>query len=88
MSFAHPHVEESVVKVLVGYFSTARGKITADSRLVEDLFVDSISLVEVVMLLNETFSVEIPQEEVAQWKAVEDITRSVMSCDSTGSFRE
>ena len=81
MLSANPQVEEGVIKILVGYFSAGRRNITPDSRLVEELLIDSISLIEVVMLLNEAFKVEIPQKEVAQWKAVADITRSVMNCD-------
>lgn len=47
-----------------------------ECRLVEDLFVESIGLIEIVMALNEWFGVEIPEDAVEEWRTVKDV------CDS------
>ncbi|WP_339102107.1 phosphopantetheine-binding protein [Pseudomonas sp. G166] len=42
-------------------------------RLIEDLYIDSMSLVEIVMMLNEMFSIELPAEGVGMCRTVKDI---------------
>ncbi len=34
---------------------------------------DSIGFVEVVLALNETFNIELPETEAGEWKTVKDI---------------
>jgi acyl carrier protein len=73
-------VERQVIQILSDYFPVGRGVIEASSRLVEDLYVDSMNVVEIVMALNEAFDVELPAAGVAEWRAVEDICRLVQCC--------
>ncbi|ALI05721.1 MULTISPECIES: acyl carrier protein [Pseudomonas] len=47
------------------------------SRLVEDLFIDSMSLVELVLALNNAFGIELPEGEVEVWRTVQDVVDSV-----------
>ncbi|EXF96348.1 hypothetical protein HK44_022860 [Pseudomonas fluorescens HK44] len=75
-------IERQVIKVLSDYFPVGRRAIEASSRLVEDLYVDSINIVEVVMILNDVFDVELPQAEVAKWRVVNDIC-SLVVCSKT-----
>ncbi|EJM75651.1 acyl carrier protein [Pseudomonas sp. GM49] len=75
-------VVSQVIKVLSDYFPVGRREITLTSRLVEDLYVDSISLVEIVMALNETFGIELPEDRVGLWRTVEDVYESVMNSTS------
>lgn len=70
-------VEHQVIKVLSDYFPAGRRKIEIASRLVEDLYVDSIGLIEIVMALNDAFKIELPDTEVGEWKTVKDICRLV-----------
>lgn len=57
---------ESKVKELVGKYSKVEsGYVYADSDdLVYDLGLDSLSLVEFLMDLEETFNIEIPEEDI------------------------
>jgi acyl carrier protein len=75
-------VVSQVIKVLSDYFPVGRREIALTSRLVEDLYVDSISLVEIVMALNETFGIEFPEDRVGLWRTVEDVCESVMNSTS------
>jgi acyl carrier protein len=74
--------ESQVIKVLSEYFSMDRLNIQRGSRLVEDLYMDSMNLVETVMVLNEAFETELPAAEVAQWRTVADIIGLVQSTSS------
>ncbi|PNB75830.1 acyl carrier protein [Pseudomonas sp. GW456-E7] len=75
-------VLSQVIKVLSDYFPAGRRDIEVTSRLVGDLYVDSISLIEIVMALNETFDIDLPEGEVGLWRTVEDVCESVMSSRS------
>ena len=66
-------LEQQIMLLLADYFSLERRKVTLDSRLVDDLYVDSLNVVEIAILLNETFSIELPAERVARWRTVADI---------------
>lgn len=70
-------IERLVIKVLSDYLPVGRRKIESSSRLVEDLYVDSMSVVEIVMILNEAFGVELSAGAVSEWVTVADISRSV-----------
>lgn len=72
-------VASQVIKVLSDYFPAGRRDIELTSRLVQDLYVDSISLIEIVMALNETFGIDLPEDRVGLWRTVEDVCESVMS---------
>lgn len=76
---AEVEIECRVVKVLSDHFPLGQRKVEICSSLVQDLYLDSMSLVEVVMALNETFGIELPETEVREWRSVVDIVRSVQS---------
>ncbi|WP_212796862.1 phosphopantetheine-binding protein [Pseudomonas sp. St316] len=70
-------VEFQIIKLLSGYFSASRS-ISGCSRLVEDLCADSVDVVEIVMMIDETFNVELSSRQVAQWRSVADIVNSLV----------
>jgi acyl carrier protein len=71
-------VEFQVVRLLSGYFSTRQRNISSCSRLVEDLCADSIDVVEIVMMIDESFNVELLPRQVKKWRSVADIVNSVV----------
>lgn len=48
-------------------------KVTLDAKITEDLGADSLDLFELVMAIEEAFSVEIPSEDLEQIATVEDV---------------
>lgn len=70
-------IESRVIQLLSGYFPAMHYKINSHSRLVEDLNVDSVDVVEIVMMIDEAFNLEVPSTQVAQWRSVADIVHSV-----------
>lgn len=73
-------IECRAIKALMDYFRSDHRKVELDSRLVEDLGVDSISLVEIILELNDAFDIELDGEDVAQWRTVDDICCSIRLC--------
>ena len=61
-------LEAKMIDVLVDELGLEREKIKPDSKFEEDLEVDSLGVVELLMALEDTFGVTIPDEEA------EDIT--------------
>ena len=55
-------------------------KITWDSKLGDDLMLDSLSMVELVMFLEECFSIEIPDEEAGSIVTVGDACAVIKKC--------
>ena len=47
-------------------------KITLDAKLKEDLELDSLDSVELIMSAEEEFGIEIPDEDVMNFKTVND----------------
>ncbi|SEE34699.1 phosphopantetheine-binding protein [Pseudomonas migulae] len=66
-------VEHQVIKLLSDCLSLDCCDIEISSRLVEDLYVDSMSVIEIVLLINEVYEIELPSEGVAAWRTVQDI---------------
>jgi acyl carrier protein len=73
-------IEILVKEVLLCFFLEVRFEIGNNSRLVEDLWVDSIGIVEILMCLNEAFDIELHDAEAAEWRTVADICCSVRVC--------
>ncbi|WP_366397257.1 acyl carrier protein [Pseudomonas kilonensis] len=76
-------VERQIIEVLSVFFS-GHYKIELDYRLVEDLHVDSLEVVEIVMVLNERLCIELTGEMVAKWETVRDICYWVVFCKEEG----
>ncbi|CCV64677.1 Acyl carrier protein [Alteracholeplasma palmae J233] len=51
--------------------------LTKETRLQEDLNVDSLDVVELVMKLEEEFNIEVTDEQAASLKTIEDILNFV-----------
>ena len=55
-------------------------EITWDSKLGDDLMLDSLSMVELVMFLEECFGIEIPDEEAGNIVTVGDACSTIKKC--------
>jgi len=53
--------------------------ITATTSLIKDLEADSLDAVEIIMAIEDEFSVEIPDEEAEGFKNIGDIAEYVTS---------
>ena len=64
---------ESVKAVVVGQLNVDANEVKPESRFIEDLNADSLDVVELVMALEEKFSIEIPDEDAEKIKTLNDV---------------
>ena len=64
---------EKVKEIIVNTLSCEEEKVTLEASLTEDLGADSLDAVELNMALEEAFEISIPDEELANFKVVQDI---------------
>ncbi|MEW6050332.1 MAG: acyl carrier protein [Candidatus Zixiibacteriota bacterium] len=67
-----PSVEEKVKEIIVEQLGVEAGQVTESAKFVEDLGADSLDTVELVMALEEEFSLEIPDEDAEKIQSVGD----------------
>jgi len=64
---------EKLSKILAEQFGCPEESITEDTSFKDDLGADSLDLFEIVMNLEDEYSIEIPTEEVAELATVGDV---------------
>ena len=65
-------VEEKVKNIIVEQFGVSANEVVPSASFVDDLGADSLDLVELVMVLEEEFGYEIPDEDAEQIQTVQD----------------
>jgi acyl carrier protein len=75
----HSEIEGMVKEILAKQLNMEAAKISLDSRLVEDLGLDSFASVEVIFELEEKFSLKIPDSALYEAKLVRNIVDYVAS---------
>ena len=68
-------VLDQIKKILVETMDIEEEKITLDAKLKDDL--DSLDSVELIMSAEEEFGIEIPDEDVMNFKTVNDIVNYI-----------
>ena len=70
---------EKVKEILSKQLEVSVDEIQLANSLQEDLGADSLDVVEIVMALEDEFSIEIADEETAKIKTVDDIVKYIDS---------
>ena len=70
-------VLDQIKEILKDTMDIDESKITLDAKLKEDLELDSLDLVELIMSAEEEFGIEIPDEDVMNFKTVNDIVNYI-----------
>jgi len=66
-------VFETIKNVIVEVLDIAPEEITLESSFTDDLGADSLDVVEMLMLLEEKYELEIPEEVAENMKTVKDV---------------
>ncbi|HEX2656783.1 MAG TPA: acyl carrier protein [Polyangia bacterium] len=66
------NVEERVRKIIVEQLEVSPDRVKPEASFADDLKADSLAVVELVLALEETFKVEIPDEDTEKIKTVGD----------------
>ena len=69
----YDEIEKTIKDVLAKQLTMEAGKINLESRLVEDLGVDSFGSVEIAFELEEKFELKIPDSALYEAKTLKDI---------------
>ena len=75
-------VEQRVKEIIVEQLGVETGQVTGAAKFVDDLGADSLDTVELVMALEEEFSLEIPDEDAEKITSVGDAVNYIESHSS------
>ncbi|MGYP000035585345 len=64
---------EKVIELMAEQLNVPAEKISVEKEIVKDLGADSLDVVEMLMNLEEEFSVTVPDEEAVNIKTVQDV---------------
>jgi acyl carrier protein len=67
-----PGAEEKVKQIIVDQLGVEPADVTPTSSFIDDLGADSLDRVELVMALEETFGIEIPDDAAEKIATVQD----------------
>lgn len=70
-------VLDQIKEILKDTMDIDESKITLDAKLKEDLELDSLDSVELIMSAEEEFGIEIPDEDVMNFKTVNEIVNYI-----------
>ena len=65
-------VEDKVKQIIVEQLGVDEGEVTSSASFVDDLGADSLDTVELVMAFEESFDIEIPDEDAEKIRTVKD----------------
>ena len=68
---------DKVKEIIAEELGIDNSSIKPESKIVEDLEADSLSIMQIVMALEEEFAIKIPEEEVLKIKTVQEIVDAI-----------
>jgi acyl carrier protein len=72
-------VEEKIKNVIVEQLGVSGDEVVPEASFVDDLGADSLDLVELIMVLEEVFGREIPDEDAEKIQTVQDAINYIKS---------
>ena len=70
-------IEQKVKDIIVEQLGVNADQVDPEAKFIEDLGADSLDTVELIMALEEEFSIEVPDEEAEKLVSVGDVTRYI-----------
>lgn len=70
-------VFDKIKDIIVEQLDVEEDAVTMEASITEDLGADSLDVVDLIMSIEESFDVEIPDEEVENIKTVGDIVKYI-----------
>ena len=68
---------ERIQEIIADKLSIDLGSITMEASFIDDLNADSLDIVELIMALEDELDMEIPDEDVENFKTVGDVVNYV-----------
>jgi len=70
---------EKVKEIIADQLGIDTEEIKMETKLIDDLGVDSLEIFEVIMSIEEEFEIEIPNEDVEGMKSVNEMVKYIES---------
>jgi acyl carrier protein len=65
-------VEERVAGIIIEQLGIAKAEVVPEASFIDDLGADSLDIVELVMAMEETFDIEIPDDDAEKIQTIGD----------------
>jgi len=72
-------IEEKVKQLIVEQLGVDEAEVTPAAHFIDDLGADSLDIVELVMTFEESFEIEIPDEDAEKIQTVKDAVDYIQS---------
>ena len=72
-------IEDKVKQLIVEQLGVDEAEVTPAAHFIDDLGADSLDIVELVMTFEESFEIEIPDEEAEKIQTVKDAVDYIQS---------
>jgi acyl carrier protein len=72
-------LEEKVISIIMEQLDVTREECIAEASFIEDLGADSLDLVELIMEMEETFDVQIADNELEKIRTIKDVLDFIKS---------
>ncbi len=70
-------VERRVIEIIVEQLGVSEEEVTLEASFIDDLGADSLDLVELIMAMEEEFSIEISDEDAEKIQTVQDVVNYI-----------
>ena len=70
-------LDQRVKEIIVEQLGVKPEQVTPEAKFIEDLGADSLDTVELVMALEEEFSIEVPDEQAEKLQSVGDVMKYI-----------
>ena len=77
MAVSQKEILEGLSEIIDEIAGVPADEVTADKTFVDDLDIDSLSMVEIAVAAQDKFGVEIPDEQLKDLKTVQDVVNFV-----------
>ncbi len=70
---------EKLTELLVDELGCEESDVNLEANIIEDLGADSLAVMQLVMALEDEYDIEVPEEDIATLKTVNDIIKYIES---------
>ena len=68
---------DMIKDIIIDQLQVEESDVNMDTNLMKDLSADSLDAVEIIMAIEDTFGIEIPDEDAEKFQTVEDLVKYV-----------
>ncbi|HOC46517.1 MAG: acyl carrier protein [Syntrophorhabdaceae bacterium] len=70
-------ITEKVKKMIVDQLGVSESEVVPEAKFIDDLGADSLDIVELIMALEDEYSIEIPDEDAEKMETVGDAIKYI-----------